>query len=200
MAGPGPLQVVWFKRDLRSWDHRPLLLASERGPVLPLLVVEPELWRQQDASARQWAFAAECALELRQALAHLGQPLVVRCGDVVDVLERALRHFGIAALWSHEETGNGWTYARDRRVAAWARSHAIPWHELPQFGVVRRLASRDGWARGWEARMAEPASPAPAALQPVPGLEPGPLAHRRPAGSGPRSLPPAPAGRAHPGA
>ena len=175
MAGPRPLQVVWFKRDLRSWDHRPLLLASERGPVLPLLVVEPELWRQQDASARQWAFAAECALELREALAHLGQPLVVRCGDVVEVLERARRHFGIAALWSHEETGNGSTYARDRRVAAWARSHAIPWHELPQFGVVRRLASRDGWARGWEARMAEPTSPAPAALQPVPGLKPGTL-------------------------
>jgi deoxyribodipyrimidine photo-lyase len=175
MAAAGPLQLVWFKRDLRSWDHRPLLLASERGPVLPLLVVEPELWRQQDASARQWAFAAECALELREALAGLGQPLVVRCGEVVDVLERARRHFGIAALWSHEETGNGWTYARDRRVAVWARAHAIPWHELPQFGVVRRLASRDGWARRWEAQMAEPTSPAPAALQPLPGLDPGVL-------------------------
>jgi deoxyribodipyrimidine photo-lyase len=171
---PG-LQLVWFKRDLRVSDHRPLLLASERGPVLPLLVVEPELWRQPDASARQWAFAAECAEELRQALAALGQPLVVRCGDAVEVLERARRHFGVAGLWSHEETGNGWTYGRDRRVAAWARSHGIPWHELPQFGVVRRLASRDGWARRWEEHMAEPISPPPAALQPLDSLDPGRL-------------------------
>ena len=58
LAVTGGVQIVWFKRDLRVNDHRPLRLASERGPVLPLLVVEPELWRQPDASARQWAFAA----------------------------------------------------------------------------------------------------------------------------------------------
>jgi deoxyribodipyrimidine photo-lyase len=174
-AVTGGVQIVWFKRDLRVSDHRPLRLASERGPVLPLLVVEPELWRQPDASARQWAFAAECAEELRAALAALGQPLVVRCGDVVEVLERARRYVGVAGLWSHEETGNGWTYARDRRVAAWARGHGIPWHELPQFGVVRRLVSRDGWARRWEEQMGEPLTPPPLALQPLTGLDPGPL-------------------------
>ncbi len=173
MTGRTPLQVVWFKRDLRLHDHRPLLEASRRGPVLPLLVVEPELWQQPDASGRQWAFASESIADVREALAALGQPLVVRVGEVVAVLERARRQLGVAALWSHEETGNGWTYSRDRRVAAWAASHGIPWHELPQFGVVRRLGSRDGWARRWEERMAEPISSAPAALPPLPGLRPG---------------------------
>ncbi|MDP4736824.1 MAG: deoxyribodipyrimidine photo-lyase, partial [Cyanobium sp. MAG_216] len=74
----GPLQIVWFKRDLRSFDHRPLLEASLRGPVLPLYVVEPDLWRQPDSSARQWEFCRECLVELRAALGGLGQPLVVR--------------------------------------------------------------------------------------------------------------------------
>ena len=114
------LQIVWFKRDLRIVDHRPLLAAAECGPVLPLYVVEPELWQQPDASERQWLFCRESLVELRQALADLGQPLVVRSGDVVQVLERARRQFGIDGLWSHEETGNAWTFARDRRVAAWA--------------------------------------------------------------------------------
>ena len=50
-------------------------------------------------------------------------------------------------LVSHEETGNLWTYARDRRVGAWARETGVRWTELPQSGVVRRLASRDGWAK-----------------------------------------------------
>ena len=48
-ASSGALQVVWFKRDLRVVDHAPLLEAAQRGPVLPLYVVEPELWQQQDA-------------------------------------------------------------------------------------------------------------------------------------------------------
>ena len=173
MSSRTPLQIVWFKRDLRMVDHRPLLEACQAGPVLPLVVVEPELWQQPDASARQWRFYAESLEELRLSLAALGQPLVVRVGDAIDVLERARRHFGVAALWSHEETGNGWTYARDLRVAAWAQQHSIPWHELPQFGVIRRLASRNGWARRWEQRMTEPITPAPLKLSPLPALDPG---------------------------
>lgn len=172
-SAPAGLQVVWFKRDLRLSDHRPLQEASRRGPVLPLLVVEPELWQQPDCSGRQWTFAAECIAELREALATIGQPLVVRVGEVVAVLERARSQLGVEALWSHEETGNGWTYARDRRVAAWARSHGIPWHQCPQFGVVRGLRNRDGWARRWEARMAEALTPPPTALPPLAGISAG---------------------------
>ena len=87
-------------------------------------------------------FCRESLLELRQALADRGQPLVVRVGDVVQVLERARCQFGIDGLWSHEETGNGWTYQRDKRVGAWARRHGIAWMELPQFGVTRRMRIR----------------------------------------------------------
>ncbi|MFQ6540051.1 FAD-binding domain-containing protein [Aphanothece stagnina] len=171
----GSLQVMWFKRDLRVTDHRPLLEASRHGPVLPLVVIEPELWRQPDASARQWAFCAESLIDLGQELACLGQPLVVRVGEVEEVLERARRRFGIGGLWSHEETGNGWTYARDRRVAAWARRHGITWRQCRQFGVIRRLPSRDGWARRWQELMGEPLSPPPPRLPCLEGVDPGTL-------------------------
>ena len=171
-------QIVWFKRDLRVDDHRPLLEAAARGPVLPLYVVEPELWQQPDASERQWLFCRESLIELRQALAALGQPLVLRSGDVVQVLERARRQFGIDGLWSHEETGNGWTYQRDKRVAAWARANGIQWLEIPQFGVIRRLRSRQGWAQRWEKQMAEPIAPAPASLQSLDDLDPGAIPDR----------------------
>ena len=172
------LQIVWFKRDLRVDDHRPLLEAAARGPVLPLYVVEPELWQQPDASERQWLFCRESLIELRQVLAALGQPLVVRVGDVVRVLDRARRQFGIDGLWSHEETGNGWTYQRDKRVAAWARANGIQWSEIPQFGVIRRLRSRQGWAQRWEKQMAEPIAPAPASLQSLDDLDPGAIPDR----------------------
>ena len=169
------LQIVWFKRDLRVVDHQPLLQASRLGPVLPLAIVEPQLWQQGDCSGRQWNFCAESLGELRVSLADLGQPLVVRIGSAVDVLERARRRFGITGLWSHEETGNGWTYARDRQVAQWAKSQGVTWSELPQAGVIRRLKSRTGWARSWETRMSEPLAPPPKALQPLVGIDPGPI-------------------------
>jgi len=168
-----PLQLVWFKRDLRVHDHRPLAAAAARGPVLPLYVVEPALWQQPDRSARQWEFFAESLTELREALGRLGQPLVVRVGATVEVLRDLAASHGFAAIHAHEETGCAWTYARDRAVAAWCRERGLALLETPQHGVVRRLRSRDGWARHWDRFMDEPQTPAPEALEPVPGLEPG---------------------------
>ena len=165
-----PLHVVWFKRDLRVCDHWPLTEAAKRGPVLPLYVVEPDLWRQPDASARQWQFISECIRELDAALGRLGQPLVVRVGSVVDTLENIRKSQGIAALWSHVETGNAWTFARDKKVAAWAREHSVAWHEIAQFGVQRRLRNRDGWAAAWDRQMSEAITDPPRALAPLPGF------------------------------
>ena len=165
----GPVQVVWFKRDLRIADHRPLALAAQAGPVLPLYIVEPGLWAEADASGRQWAFARECLEALGADLARLGRPLCVEVGQAVEVLGRIHDRFGIAALWSHEETGNGWTYARDRAVAAWARKAGVSWREERQTGVIRRLKSRAGWAQAWGRDMAAPATPPPRALTPLGG-------------------------------
>lgn len=163
--------IVWFKRDLRIQDHRALALASLRSSVLPLYVVEPELWLQADMSRRHWDFVAETLGQLQQDLAAIGQPLVIRKGDVIDVLSAIHRESQIDALWSHEETGNGWSYQRDRRVRAWCRAEGVPWHELRNFGVQRGLKSRDGWAKNWDQLMAEPQVTS-AALEPL-GLVPG---------------------------
>jgi deoxyribodipyrimidine photo-lyase len=142
---------------------------------LPLYIVEPGLWRQPDVSERQLAFLRESLAELTDALADLGQPLVLRTGEAVEVLEDLRRSHRVAALWSHEETGNAWTFARDRAVGAWAREHGIPWHELPQTGVVRRLRNRDGWARRWQRRMRRPILAAPRRLPALPDITCGSL-------------------------
>ena len=171
--------LVWFKRDLRLQDHPALAFAAARGRILPVYVVEPEYWAQPDSAARHWAFAVECLTDLRDALAAQGLPLVVRSGDAVAVLDRLVRAHGITEMVSHEETGNQWTYARDRRVAAWARGIGLRWHELPQCGVQRRLAGRDGWAASRDSFMAAPQADLPP-LQPLAdAVEPGALPSAR---------------------
>ena len=169
----GPLHIVWFKRDLRVADHRPLAMAAEAGGrVAPLYIAEPDWWAQPTMSGRHWAFAAECLEELRRDLAERGQPLIVRTGDAVATFEALRAAHGVLCIWSHEETGDDWTYQRDRRVGAWAREAGIPWREVPQGGVVRRLRTRNGWARRWDARAAEPVVRAPE-IAPLEGIAPG---------------------------
>lgn len=156
-----PMHLVWFKRDLRVYDHAALAQAARRAPVLPLYIAEPGYWSQPDASGRHWAFIAECLGELQADLAALGQPLVIRVGEAIPVLTDLLNRLPIETFWSHEETGNGWTYARDIAVGDLLRSRGIPWNELPQNGVVRRLKTRNRWSKIWEQRMRTPLEPPP---------------------------------------
>ena len=161
------VQIVWFKRDLRTRDHRPLSAASLCGPVLPLFIIEDQLLNAPDSSPRHWAFQRQGLTGLDQELRALGQPLVVRQGPPVAVLEELRQRYGTVALWAHEETGNGISYQRDRDVRRWAKSSGVQFTELPQNGVVRRLVSRDGWSKRWEERMAEPVTHSPSQLTAV---------------------------------
>ncbi|WP_439138126.1 FAD-binding domain-containing protein [Roseicyclus sp.] len=171
--------LVWFKRDLRIADNPVLAQAAARGGrVLPLFIAEPAAWAQADASARQWDFVAESLGALRHDLAALGAPLIVRIGPAQEVLDRLCRETGIRLILSHQETGNGWSFARDRAVAAWARSAGITWQEIPQPGIIRGLTNRDGWAARREGAMRLPAPPAPSALDGF-ALDPGAIPNAR---------------------
>jgi len=158
-------RIVWFKRDLRLEDHQPLSEAAASGdPVLPLWIVEVEGWRQPDSAWRHWAFARGCIVALQRRLAELGQPLLIRSGDAASVFGALARECAVIAVHSHQETGNAWSYRRDRAVAALLQREGIPWIESRQHGVQRRLRCRDGWASQWEALMAGPRLPAPGAF------------------------------------
>jgi deoxyribodipyrimidine photo-lyase len=167
--------LIWLKRDLRLHDHPALTYAAALGPVLPTYIVEPELWAEGDAAARHWGFIAESLEVLRADCAALGLTLALRTGDAVEVLSRLCLRHGITRIVSHEETGNLWSYRRDRRVAAWARDAGIDWVELLQSGVIRRLPRRDGWQARRDAFMAGPVLGLPQGLRAVEGVEAGPI-------------------------
>ena len=156
--------VVWFKRDLRVHDHAPLTQAAARGPVLCLYVVEPDLWAQPDMARQHYEFLHESLADLDQALRQRGAALHIATGAMTAVLDRLHALAPFHHLMSHEETGNGASYARDRAVARWCRQHGVTWHEWPQHGVVRRLANRDDWAGHWQTRMQAPRHVAPGRL------------------------------------
>lgn len=160
-------QLVWFKRDLRVTDHQPLYQATTAGPTLCLFIYEPELIEASDFDAAHLDFINQSLLDLRRRLRGLCGDLILRRGTAEHVLETLCREHRIERIWAHEETTNWISYQRDRRVRAWAKRAAVPFTELPQYGVVRRLPDRDGWADQWTSRMRQaPASP-PDRITPV---------------------------------
>jgi deoxyribodipyrimidine photo-lyase len=162
-----PVSVVWFKRDLRLSDHAPLAAAAARGRVVCLYVVEPMLLQQPETDASHYQFIAQCLAELRDGLAQRGARLLIRRGEVTQVLSALQRAIPFDALLSHEETGNALTYARDKQVKRWCAEAGVQWTELPQTGVIRpggRRHSAQSWASQFITRLNTAPLPPPAAV------------------------------------
>ena len=164
--------IVWFKRDLRVFDHAPLANAVHDADfVLPLFVVEPDYWQLPTSSRRHWCFVNDCLHELDASLAALGQRLILRIGEMDEVLDELSRHVQIQAIYAHEETGNAWTYGRDRKVHAYCQRAKIPFRESPANGVVRQLKNRNDWAAMRHQRMKASRISRPASLPALPLLQ-----------------------------
>ena len=117
--------LLWFKRDLRLTDHAALARAQALGRVVPVYVLEPAYWQLPDTSGRQYGFLVETLLSLRAHLRELGSDLVIRVGEAVPVLQALQTETGAQVMVSHEETGNGWSFARDIAVGRWARTNGL---------------------------------------------------------------------------
>ncbi|MEI8304702.1 MAG: FAD-binding domain-containing protein [Burkholderiales bacterium] len=162
--------LVWFKRDLRVSDHAPLVAAAPCEAALALFIIEPDWLTSPECHPRHVDWLLKCLEPLRQDLAARGLPLLVRVGEAVSVLASLHQTFPFARLLSHEETGPGWSYERDKAVARWCAAQRVQWTEYPQTGVVRRLKDRRGWAARWQARMNAACLPAPERFRAAPGF------------------------------
>jgi deoxyribodipyrimidine photo-lyase len=157
--------VVWFKRDLRLRDHAALKAAAQHGDVTGLYIYEPEILHSPEFHPSHLEFINASLSELGRDLERIGGRLVTRVGEAVEVLERLREETGFDALYSHMETGNDITFARDRRVKRWCKSRNIGWLEVAQYGIMRGGAPRPHWATNWEGLMRAETIPAPKQLE-----------------------------------
>ena len=154
-----PIDVVWFKRDLRIRDHAPLAQALSQGRhVLLLHVYEPVDLDHPTTSNRHLNFRWQAWQQLCDEVRALGWPVqtaTLRC-SVLDALNWLQETCGVRSLWSYEETGLLHTFDRDKAVAKWAASHGVVWNESPQQAVSRGRRNRNGWATDWHRTMHNP--------------------------------------------
>ncbi len=167
-----PLVIWWVKRDCRLADNPALTAALATGrPVLPLFCFEPSVIAGSDYSAMHRYAQTAAVSALRESLRRIGGECYVSYDEVVPTLERIRCQRPIEAVYSHEEIGNGLTFARDRGVAGWCREREIGYREVPQSSVKRGGLDRDTLHRVWRARIVESAPlPAPVKIPMTRGM------------------------------
>ncbi|WP_339921395.1 deoxyribodipyrimidine photo-lyase [uncultured Flavobacterium sp.] len=153
-----PINIVWFKRDLRFVDNEALFAAQNSG--LPLLFVycfEPSVMDYDDADVRHWRFIYESILDLQSKLNPINRTFYYFHNEVQTVFSELVKNYDIKTVFSHQEIGNKITFDRDLAMQVFFQKNNISWKESQMHGVIRRLKSRQHWDKHWEAVMrAEP--------------------------------------------
>jgi len=144
------INILWFKKDLRIYDNEALCEAIKDNDILPIYIIELDIWSQNTHSYRQWQFCKESLIDLRNALGEIGQPLIIRTGNVINIFDEISSTFKIKGIYSHQETGDWLTYKRDQKVREWALSKNIIWKEFLQFSVFRGNLDRNDWFKKWQ--------------------------------------------------
>ncbi|MDW8017434.1 MAG: deoxyribodipyrimidine photo-lyase, partial [Thermus sp.] len=107
-----PMFLVWHRADLRLGDHPALLKALRQGPLVGLVVLDPNNLR---TTPRRRAWFLENVRALREAYRKRGGALWVLEGlpwEKVPEAARALRARGVYALKAYTPYGRH----RDERV------------------------------------------------------------------------------------
>jgi len=124
-------------------DNEALTTALKAHPsVVPVFAFETDLIAQPDYSAMHVHAWYQALKDLRARLRAIGSDVYVQSGNIENVLATLLKKVRFNTIYSHEETGNDWTYQRDVTVARWCDTNEISWLEFPQTGVIRRLKNR----------------------------------------------------------
>ena len=146
-----PINIVWFKRDLRLTDHEPLYYAQQSElPILMVYFFEPSVMQFDDSDVRHWRFVFQSIQDIQKQLNSINANLYFFHNEVNTVFKEIIKLYDVKTLFSHQEIGNKITFDRDIQMQHFFSEHNIEWKEFQMHGVIRKLKSRKDWDKKWE--------------------------------------------------
>lgn len=148
------INVVWLKRDLRTRDHQPLMVAEDQGlPYFILFLWEPQMMSYPDTSMRHLWFQYHSIVDMNKRLRPFEKEVTQCYGNAEPVFEWLIGRYAIKNVYSYQESGPLHTYLRDKKMSSLFKKSGIVWREFPKDGVIRGIKNRIGWDASWHASM-----------------------------------------------
>ncbi|MCI4669761.1 MAG: DNA photolyase family protein [Bacteroidia bacterium] len=150
MSKSSPINILWFKRDLRLQDHLPLRQAIGEGlPILLFYAFEPSLisGNKSKYDLRHLRFIWESLSEMQELLSSHQTKIHIVHQEVISFLEYVSERYLIQNIYSYQETGIQITFDRDIEVGKWCKAKGIQWREFQMGGVIRGINNRKNWPK-----------------------------------------------------
>lgn len=148
MEEKAPINLLWFKRDLRLQDHAPLFHALEDGkPLLLFYAFEPSLIEGEYSryAPRHWRFVWESLQEMQEQLKRYQAKIHIVRNELIPFLSYLQQRYQIHHMYAYQESGIQKTYDRDKSVSRWCKENQVVWKEFQMGGVIRGLGNRKAW-------------------------------------------------------
>lgn len=88
-----PINIVWFKRDLRLTDHEPLYYAQQSEiPILMIYFFEPSVMQYDDSDVRHWRFVYQSIQDIQKQLNSINAKLYFFHNEVKSVFKEIIKH------------------------------------------------------------------------------------------------------------
>ncbi|MEL6223909.1 MAG: deoxyribodipyrimidine photo-lyase [Cyanobacteria bacterium J06627_8] len=153
--------VVWFRRDLRMYDHAPLYRAARRGEVIPVFIFDRALLHHPEISPARVEFMLECLGSLDHDLQSRGGRLIVREGDPAKELPKLVKETQADGIYAYIDFERIYGRVRDAQLNAALEEEnlKIRWFEPP--ATTASLIPYPHYRELWYRDMEEQQVPAP---------------------------------------
>ena len=172
--------LLWFRRDLRSFDHAALHHALRRSRAVHcVFIYDDAILAGLPRADRRVEFIHDCIAALADDLQRLGGQLIVRHAQAVDAIPRLARELGVDAVFANHDY-EPQAILRDAAVAAALRADGREWFSFKDQVILEKneVLSLSGqpysvytpYKNAWLKKLQADASPlAPFAIEPHAG-------------------------------
>ena len=150
----GKINIVWFKRDLRTIDHEPLFYAELQNiPFLCIYIFDPKIISHPDTSDRHLSFIYHSIIDINKKLSKYNKEVQIFYGNSKDVFIQLFSSFEVNNIFSYQESGVKISWERDKAIKELCKAYSVDWFEFQRDGIIRGIKNRDGWNKNWHIEM-----------------------------------------------
>ena len=150
----GKINIVWFKRDLRTIDHEPLFYAELQNiPFLCIYIFDPKIINHPDTSDRHLSFIYHSIIDINKKLSKYNKEVQIFYGNSKDVFIQLFSSFEVNNIFSYQESGVKISWERDKAIKELCKAYSVDWFEFQRDGIIRGIKNREGWNKNWHIEM-----------------------------------------------
>ncbi|MFT4261726.1 MAG: FAD-binding domain-containing protein [Candidatus Woesearchaeota archaeon] len=147
--------IVWHRRDLRTQDNKALYEAQKKGEVLPVFIIDPFFFRENnETNPDRIIFMLESLEDLNNQYKKLGTNLTILFGDSIQKITAISKKYDALVYYNHD-TNMNFGLERDKKIA-----NNILFKGFDNDAIIRQGNSRIEWHKNctnyFETKLLEP--------------------------------------------